>query len=235
MWQNLFERDGEDQSSSRSAAFAGDIVRSDLPETFSAHLALRPLWADEAMERGYSTVCLVNALERKAPVMGESPTIVDREIELASDLARVLRSLTYSNPSCEMTCSRLIGDVVQDLFELFGSVAGNIAVDKHIDHHLVLPALRARALTLLICHLIVQALFCGLGSFERSHISVNLYRTTRARARLIVTSYGSGLDHLWAESCCSQADLALLLESKLSYCSDVARSITASAESDISS
>jgi hypothetical protein len=193
------------------------LLDATLPKTYAGHRMLQPLWANEAMQRAYTTICLVKSLERLAPVPRRSPSVALVELGLANDIARQIKSVTYSDAAAPVSCSSIVRNLVQDVVELFGPIAGDVAIEARIEQ-MTLPSFKARAIVLLAQDLLVNALRYGPQSPGGGRIAVTLCRTARTTARLSVIDDGAGFAEARRLDSCSVAyDLASLLGAVPSY------------------
>jgi hypothetical protein len=192
------------------------LLGATLPTTYDGHRKLQPLWANEAMHRAHTTICLIKSLEGRVLVPRGSPSVGVYELNLANDIARLIKSVSYAQPSTLVSCSSTVKDLVLETVELFGPGAGDVAIETNIER-VVLPAFKARALVLLAQYLVVNALLVGLQFPDGGCITVNLCRTAPTGARLSVITSGPGLVGSQPCSCSVTHDLASLLGSTLAY------------------
>jgi hypothetical protein len=192
------------------------LLDATLPKTYDGHRMLQPLWANEAMQRAYTTICLVKSLERLTPVPRRSSPVALIELGLANDIARLIKSVTYSDAVAPISCSSIVRNLVQDMVELFGPIAGDVAIETCIEQ-VTLPSFKARAIVLLAQDLLVNVLRYGLQSPDGGRIVVSLCRTAQTTARLSVIDSGSGFAGVRPNPCSVAYDLASLLEAVPSY------------------
>jgi hypothetical protein len=178
--------------------------------------ALRPLWAEEAMHRAYSTIRLVDTRRLRDDPAGRDPVAIGVEDVLASDLAAQFRTLTSGWERAIQPCSEVLRDVVADLGALFGTAA-DVALATNIER-LALPAYKRRALVLCAAELVTNALLHGFAGVTGGRIDVGLTLLGRSHARLRVADNGIGFSGRRPSLCCGgAAGLAGLLEADLTY------------------
>ena len=192
-------------------ATLGLLLSATLPSVRHGCLALRPLWADEAMQRAFDTVRLIAALEHRAPVWGADHVLTKAERQIAGELAAAYRALDYADDAEPQSCSERLWTVVRDLVELFAPLAGSVRLHTTIER-LSLPAFRCRALTLAASKLVVSALCADMIESKNLTMSVSLCRPRRGVARLViadnVSDPGRAADEI-------VSDLAAVLECDL--------------------
>jgi hypothetical protein len=204
------------RTSAERAAVMMALLGATLPSTYDGHRKLQPLWANEAMHRAHTTICLIKVLERRVLVPRGSPSVGVYELNLANDIARLIKSVSYTQASTSVSCSSTVKDLVLETVELFGPGAGDVAIETNIEK-VVLPAFKVRALVLLAQHLVANALLVGLQFPGGGRITVNLCRTAPTGARLSVITSGPGLVGSQPCSCSVTHDLASLLGATLAY------------------
>jgi hypothetical protein len=178
--------------------------------------ALRPLWAEEAMHRAYSTIRLVDARNRRDDPAERNPIAVGVEAALANDLAAQFRTLASGWERAIVPCSQVLRDVVADLGALFGT-ASDVALATDIEA-LALPAYKRRALVLCAAELVTNALLHGFEGVSGGRIDVSLTVLGDAYAWLRVADDGRGFGVRRPSLRCGvAAGLAGLLEADLTY------------------
>jgi hypothetical protein len=200
----------------------GVLLDATLPATRSAHPALRPLWADEAIQRAHDMIGLVAELERGAPLRRADRLAVRGEHALAVELAAAFRALSVDDDGA-LPCSGLLRTIVHDLVELFGPVAGQPRLRSRIER-LALPACQRRALVLAGSTLVTHALLRSADADPKAEITVTLgpsgpgsvclrIVTERERQRVEPMQRPDALVREMANDVA--ADLALLLDGNL--------------------
>jgi hypothetical protein len=198
------------------SAILGILLEAALGDKHCDHPVLQPLWANEAMQRAYSMVRLVAALERGVPPQGCHPLALAAEVRLAQELAASFRPIVVAGGETSVPCSQGLGAVVRNLIELFGPAIGRIQVRTSIEP-IKLPAFRQRALILAASELVINAL-CHAFAFRRhGHIIVSLHHMGTTEARLCVVDDGRGMPQCRSQPCGIAFDLASLLGSDLIY------------------
>ena len=192
-------------------ATLGLLLGATLPSVRHGCPALRPLWADEAMQRALDTVRLIAALEHRAPVCGADHVLTNTECQIAGELAAAYRALDYADDAEPQSCSEGLRTVLHDLVELFAPLAGSVRLHTTIER-LSLPAFRCRALTLAASKLVVSALCADLIDSKNLRMSVSLCRPRPGVARLVVADNVSHPQRATDEIV---SDLAALLECDL--------------------
>jgi hypothetical protein len=199
--------------SSWRGGILGTLLAATLPETYRGHSELRPLWANEAMERAYTTICLIDSLEQAVPVRDLEPSRGFNESTLASHLARLLTSARYSAADMPRPCSPLLRATVQNVVGLFGPSVGGVEVTI-LAEPMSLPACKTRALVLLANDLVVNALRHGLHTPDGGRISVTLTRVRGMIGELQVADTGAGFLNSRPNPLSVAHDLASLLETE---------------------
>ncbi|GAN78015.1 hypothetical protein [Acidisphaera rubrifaciens] len=192
-------------------ATLGLLLGATLPLVRHGCPALRPLWADEAMQRALDTVRLIATLARRAPVCGADHILTKAEFQIAGELAAAYRALDYRDDAEPRSCSEGLRTVVRDLVELFAPIAGSVRLYTTIER-LSLPAFRCRALTLAASKLVVSALCTDLIDSKNLTMRVSLCRPRRGVARLAIADNVSDPARAADEIV---SDLAALLEGDL--------------------
>lgn len=177
--------------------------------------ALRPLWAEEAINRAHATLRLVNALN--ASDRGETnPLTAGIELALARDLADGLTLLGHGESSTVVPCARVMRHVVANLDALFAAAAGDIDMSIAIEP-VALAGYRRRALVLVTHELIANLLLHSFPNRKHGRARISLVRHGARSARLRVADDGVGFSDRMPGPCGVGAGLADLLEGALTY------------------
>jgi two-component sensor histidine kinase len=199
------------------ADILGPLLDPVCPEQWGGRPVLWPLWANEAVHRGYVMVRLnATLLDRSRP---SRDTTLGRQVDarIASGLAGLYRSLAIAKDADKLPCSRVLRDVVLNLVELFGAPSGRVSIGTQVER-VSLPSYQRRALVLaaseLVCNALLHA-FCGRPG---GHIEVELQIFGASRGRLAVTDDGCGMPGSMPRNRLQIGrDLASLLEADIGY------------------
>jgi two-component sensor histidine kinase len=187
------------------------------PDSWGGRPVLWPLWANEAIHRGYVMVRLNATLMDRSRPSRDTPLGRQVDARIAASLAAVFRSMVIVCDEDLLPCSRVLRDAARDLVELFGPAAGRVTIGTRIER-VSLPAYQRRALVLAASELVSNALlhaFCGRSG---GHIQVELEAFEPSRARLVVTDDGCGMPRVMPRNRLQVGrDLASLLEAEISY------------------
>ncbi|HVJ51722.1 MAG TPA: hypothetical protein VM689_04635 [Aliidongia sp.] len=145
---------------------ASPIARGGLP-------ALRPLWAEEAMNRAANLLRLVLLLEYRRWAGGQSPTDLALECAHAMALAGFYGSLDVDHGDNVVPCTALLRGLMERLVKLFGPTVGRVTLSVELDR-LMLPADKRRALALMSSELIIHALLDGFRGRDQAVIAATL-------------------------------------------------------------
>jgi hypothetical protein len=173
---------------------------------------LRPIWADEAIQRAYDMVHLVAALDRAVPYANANSKLLTEEHRIAAELAAAYRSLNFAHDTSTAPCSEILRTAIHDLVQLFGPAVGSPHLRIAIES-LTLPMFQRRALVLAASRLVTDA-FCR--SERLTDLAVTLARIGPHTARLRVV----GADSSTCDPDDTVSDLASLLESEPVYAID---------------
>jgi two-component sensor histidine kinase len=197
----------------KAADVLGVLLASTVPVLGRGCEVLRPMWAEEAMHRGYSFVRLVDARNRR----GESTSERSRQDDaIAGDLAVRFRELASGQERELLPCATVLSDVVAGLGALFGYPA-NIAFKITISE-MWLPAYKRRALVLAASELVSNALLHAFRGRLAGLIEVRLAACAPNSACLRVADNGIGFTGSPPNLGCGVgAGLAGLLEADLAY------------------
>jgi hypothetical protein len=202
--------------SSERSAILGLLLEATLPATYQGHATLQPIWANEAMQRAYTTISLVKTLDEAVPVRQCHRITASQELALARELSALLKSTSYTQPEAPAPCSRAIRTAVQNLVELFSPAKGDVRATTCIEP-VTLPAFQARALILLANSLVISALRHALHTPTGGRIMVTLDRPTPSTACLIVTDTGNSWIAPTPDPASVAHDLASLLDATANY------------------
>jgi hypothetical protein len=174
-----------DQLSPARSRLLGLLLHAADPATCGGPAVLRPIWANETMSRAYQMVRLTRQLDCRLPVANSDAIECMLEHRLAQAIADALLSLHIDRDGDPLPCSEILRSVVRNLVELFGPVAGKIAITTAIDR-LELSAFRRRALILLASHLVIRTLLHAFWQSRSGRILVTLEQPTAALGRLTI-------------------------------------------------
>ncbi|HQT47244.1 MAG TPA: hypothetical protein PLY97_08480 [Acidocella sp.] len=193
------------------------LLDATIPPACSGSSPLKPLWVDEAMQRAYNIVRLTRELEHKAPLLEDGSNRPQTEYEMAIDLAESFWSLAKADDSDMQPCFDPLRSVVLNLVALFGPAFGKVSLDISVER-LTLPAHKRRALVLVACELVLNALCHGLSGRSAGNIAVHLSRTARTVAQLSVADDGCGIAQgAFPLQRSIASDLAAVLETDITY------------------
>jgi hypothetical protein len=186
----------------------GALLGTTVPSTSRGLAALRPLWVNEAMQRACDFVTLFGWVERDR---SRNPSALEAEWHLVRELASLYASLNNDDDATSYPCSQAIRIAARDHVELFGSGSEPMKVFTAVDR-LTLPAYRQRALVLVTCRLVIEALHRVAARHGPSRLVV-LLAVKSGCAALAVTQELSGPYRVpdIRSSECTQ-DLAALLQ-----------------------
>lgn len=186
----------------------GALLSTTVPSAKSGPAALRPLWVNEAMQRACDFVTLFGWVERDR---SRTPSALEAEWHLVRELTSLYAALDNDDGAASYPCSQAIRTAARDHVELFGSGSEPMKVFTAVDR-LTLPAYRQRALVLVVCRLVIEALHRVAARHGPSRLVVVL-TVKPGCATLAVTQELSGPYRVpdVRSSECTQ-DLAALLE-----------------------
>jgi hypothetical protein len=138
---------------------------------------LRPLWAEEAIHRIHGFMRLIGARSRRRTLKTQNLIAAGVEDFAARDLAARLTELETAAERAVLPCSTVLRDVAGDLGTLFACPA-NILVETSIER-VSLPGYKRRALVLMACELLCNALLHAFSGHGSGLIEVSL--TLRGR------------------------------------------------------
>ena len=160
---------GLNSLSSERRAMLGALLGATVPQVPHNMSSLRPLWADEAMQRAYDLVAMFSMLD----CCGVSLFGPEGEWQIVSHLARIYSSLEIADNETRQTCSTDLRDIVRNLTELFAPIADSITLYTTIEH-LSLAPLKRRALVLAAAKLVLEALRRASTSGRAARLTVAL-------------------------------------------------------------
>ncbi len=200
------------------AELLGLLVAAADPRVYGGCAVLRPLWANEAMHRAWTMARLALRLDA---CDGGSGGALGAQIEcrVAEALACSYAALEIRHDPAVLPCSELLRELVSNLVELFGPIAGRVQLQTAIAR-VALPAFKRRALLLAASELVVNAITHAFHGRAGGEIIVTLESLGRGHARLAVADNGSGVAATAAAAGAGASilcDLANLLESTLVY------------------
>ena len=166
----------------------GLLLDATLPAASFGCAALRPLWANEAMQRAQNMIFLVVALDRYEPAIYAEPARLQKECRLAAGIAAVYRALDLADTAAVLPCLPVLRTAVRNLIKLFGPPNGCGRPRTSIDR-ITLPGYKCRALVLATCALVTDIL-CRVSTGRAGCITVSLRQTGPAQARLSVADHG---------------------------------------------
>lgn len=135
----------------------GALVGTTLPPVHHGVPALRPLWANEAIQRACDFAALFGWVERDQSRASPSSQALETEWRLVHELTSLYASLDHDDDTILYACSHAIRFAARDHVELFGLGKNPMRVCTAVDR-LALPAYRQRALILITCRLVIEAL-----------------------------------------------------------------------------
>ena len=198
-------------------ALLGLLLDATLPAASFGCAALRPLWANEAMQRAQNMIRLVVALDRREPAIHAEPARLQMECRIAAELAAAYRQLDLAEETGVLPCSPVLRTAVRDLVDLFGSSDGQARPRTSIER-LALPSYKCRALVLAACALVIDVLGRISTGHMRGCVAVSLRQIGPAQARLSVVDDGWNLLQANREPPDEVlSDLAALLECDPAY------------------
>jgi hypothetical protein len=112
------------------------------------------LWVNEAMQRACDFVTLFGHIERDR---SRTPSALQAEWHLVWELSALYASLDNDDGPLSYPCSQAIRTAARDHGELFGIGSEPMKVFTAVDR-LTLPSCRQRALVLVTCRLVIEAL-----------------------------------------------------------------------------
>jgi two-component sensor histidine kinase len=203
--------------SPRLAQIVGVLLDAAQPYRSGGRDVLRPLWAQEAMQRACSILHLAAQLQQKTGARADNDVTARSQQKRANDLAALYRTLDIEQDEAVLPCSFVLRGIVRNLVALFGSGAGRILIRTDIEH-LSLPAYKRRALVLAASELVSNALRHGFAGKVGGLIDVTLRAFDTSHVRLTVVDDGVGVSEAHASGQGGIAvALADLLEGALVY------------------
>jgi signal transduction histidine kinase len=197
--------------------FLAVLLKSGIPECDGGCQALRPLWAEEAMNRADNLLRLALMLAQRVPRGSCKLFVSPVEFALADELAALYRSLEVEQERRVVPCSAVLRGVVRNLVALFGSAVSAVELRTQIEL-VALPAYRRRALVMAASELVINALRHAFKGRRHGWLFVELRAIDRCHAQLSVTDNGVGCSLDAAEAARGVAGgLAGLLGSELIY------------------
>jgi two-component sensor histidine kinase len=178
--------------SPRLAQIVGVLLDAAHPFRSGGRDVLRPLWAQEAMQRACSILHLAVQLQKKIGACADDDTTARSERRRANNLAVLFRTLHIEQDEEVLPCSDVLRGVVRNLVAVFGSGAGRIVIRTDIEH-LSLPAYKRRALVLAASELVINALRHGFAGKSGGRIDVTLRALGTSHVRLSVVDDGVGM------------------------------------------
>jgi hypothetical protein len=133
------------------------LFGSGLTEDRSGPAVLRPLWANDAMQRAYDMVRLTAALDAASPAGGAPQATFAVESRVAAELALTYRQLSAHDAQDQVPCSGSLRTVLRNVVELFGMPFGGPELRTDIQS-MTMPAFQCRALVLAASGLVMSAL-----------------------------------------------------------------------------
>lgn len=162
-----------DSISFRHGTVVQTLLGAAFPLPSGGRAFLRPLWAEEAMNRAMNTVQLVLLLGARSSKGPEIPLTQRLESALAETIAALFRSLHVLPETAVMPCAGPLSGIVTGLVELFSPGVSGITVTANLTA-LALPAYRRRALVLAAAELVTQAILLGARGRRPGQILVAL-------------------------------------------------------------
>lgn len=169
----------------------GALLATTLPSTRHGLAALRPLWANEAIQRACDFVTLFGRVERDLSRTPARAAALEAEWRLVQELTSLYASLDNDDDATLFACSHAIRTAARDHVELFGSGSDPMRVCTAVDR-LALPAYRQRALVLVTGRLVIEALHRIAGRHGASRLIVLLAAKSAGSATLTVAQDLSG-------------------------------------------
>lgn len=201
------------------SALLGVLIASASPTASGGCRVLRPIWANEAMQRAYTMVRLVTFLEERVPARHISPFWLEHERRLGIAVSGLLSALRIRDDNESLGCSSEIRDIARGLVSLFGPAAGDIGLRTNIGR-IDLPAFQRRALVLITANIIMDSLLNGFNRLAVGQIMVQLSCHDVPTVRLRITEHGGWRDLATVISisrCDSVHDLASFLQASVVY------------------
>jgi hypothetical protein len=192
--RSRFERMvGSSRPSRRRQPLLGLLLGAAIVADRSGSDVLRPLWANEAMQRAYGMVRLVGALELAAPTSRTPQAVLVAEHVAAAELAAAYRDLCAHDERDCLPCSASLRSVVRGLVELFGRTLGDPELRTDIQR-VTLPAFQRRALVLATSSILINAFMASFGPVRGVEVELTALCSGLFRLRTLVISPG------WASS-----------------------------------
>ena len=199
------------------AQIVGVLLDAAQPYRSGGRDVLRPLWAQEAMQRASSILHLAAQLQQKTAARADNDVTARSQQKRANDLAALYRTLDIEQDEAVLPCSFVLRGIARHLVALFGSGAGHVVIRTDIEH-LSLPAYKRRALVLAVSEFVSNALRHGFAGKVGGRIHVALRAFGTSHVRLTVVDDGVGLSEAHASGQGGIAvALADLLEGALVY------------------
>jgi hypothetical protein len=208
-----------ERCSSGRSALLGVLIASASPTACGGCQVLRPIWANEAMQRAYTMMRLVALLEERVPARHTSPFWVEHEQRLGTALGGLFSALRIRHDDESLACSQEIRDIARGLVSLFGPAAGDIGLRTNIGR-IDLPAFQRRALVLMTANIIMDSLLNGFERLTTGQITVQLSCHDAPSIRLRIIEHGGRRDVATLvppSRCDSVHDLASLLQASVAY------------------
>jgi hypothetical protein len=118
---------------------------------------LRPIWANEAMQRAYDIVQLFSSLERARPYRGACTRCLRSEQAYANDLAEVYTEIKKLGNQAVQPCAGVLKMALLSIDGLFSAVSGVNRISCTVEV-VGLKAVKRRALVLVACRLVTSIL-----------------------------------------------------------------------------
>jgi two-component sensor histidine kinase len=179
-----------DRLSGTRANILSQLLRATCRPVESLDSPLRPIWAFENFARTRVMIRLLSGLDRVRKNGDPHMLSLDMERDAADRLSVGLSLLHDLSAATPVPCSSLLRHVVRDLAELFGPTVGEVLITTQVEP-VSLSRVNRRALLLVTCNLLLQALAEGFSGRRSGTLLVSLHRIGSAAMRLIVADDGS--------------------------------------------
>lgn len=203
-----------DRAARRRSALIDTLFIAAFPIPGDGRSFLRPLWADEAMNRASDSLQLVLMLERSA---WQDPRHIGAslELELARKLAGIFHSLQLTPESAKLPATDALKGVLCGMAGLFGPAIGTVELDLSLTPIRLAPY-RRRALVLVAAEIMTKALLWSVRTELRVRAVLDF--TADRQLRLLVEHDGF-LPEAISDNRSSDivSGLAALLEAELVY------------------
>jgi hypothetical protein len=111
----------------------GVLLEATLPNALRGRSTHRLLWSNEALQRAYSTLLLVKALERAVPLRDCRSSRALEELRLANELTELFNKMSILDDGGAFPCSQELRCTVRNTVELFAPGIGDIKVQTSIE------------------------------------------------------------------------------------------------------